>query len=260
MTEQPLSPESQPDSTRIDTLLRLASTAPDENLLRRFFAASTGAADTLTDTERRWVTTNLAANPAWQESWQRLEEEYGKAVAWTPSPPRPAIGERPPSRGLLSRRGVGRPLVAGLLGLVLLYGVLWAAGRFATPDTYPLAAVTDYENVLRATARSADVEAPSDFSTGAVALLAASRSTLGLFPHYDLAQTERARTHLRRAFDQTPEPFQRAEIAFFLAKAALMQNDVPAARAWLEQVPAQNVADYRDEAAALLQQLDRLED
>ena len=256
--------EGQPDSKRIDEFLRLAASAPDEDLLRRFFTACAGiepaTGDPLTTAQRRWVTTNLAANPVWQESWRRLEEEFGRAVAWPPAPPPPAAGvrDRPPSRGLLSGRGLGRHLVTGLLGLVLLYGVLWTVGRLSVPDTYTLAAVTDYKNALRTSARSADVEAASDFSTGAVALLAAPRTTLGLFPHYDRAQTERARTHLRRAFNQTSDPFQRAEIAFFLAKAALMQDDRPAARTWLEQVRIQNVADYRDEAAALLQQLDTL--
>ena len=96
---------------------------------------------------------------------------------------------------------------------------------------------------------------PWIFAEAARALLAAPQSTLGLFPRYDEARVAQALRHLHAAYDATLDPFQRAEIAFFLAKAYLMQQDVAPARGWLEQVQAQQVADYQAETARLLHAL-----
>ena len=64
-------------------------------------------------------------------------------------------------------------------------------------------------------------------------------------------------TQLESAFEGTSDPFQRAEAAFFLAKAHLMKADTEQAQQWLNQALEQQVADYRDEATALLNQLNR---
>jgi tetratricopeptide (TPR) repeat protein len=240
---------------RIDAYLRLALAAPDMVLLRRYFserADAEAASEPLTDAERHWVTTNLGNNPPWHEAWQELEADYGKSVAWTPAlmPTASKTTEaQEPSRRVV------RWLVAAAIAVFVLYGMLWAVGRLALPATHTLASVSAYQDVLRETTRGNSTGARSRFAQGGEALLAAHRSTFGVFPHYDDAYVQEALTHLHRAFERTHDPFQQAEITFFLAKAYLMQGDVATARFWLEQTLAQNVADYREDATTLLRHL-----
>lgn len=77
-SEDPLDPK------RIDALLRLSTAAPDAALLCRHFAMCAGQAGAvpLTGAERRWVITNLEANPPWREHWHRLEQDLGRSVDW----------------------------------------------------------------------------------------------------------------------------------------------------------------------------------
>ncbi len=248
------------DKPRIDQFVALALAAPDEALLRRYFAECAGSQPepsvSLTEAERRWVVVNLEANSGWQAAWRRLEEEAGRAVA-RPRQPLPPIPPRTPARAphrRERRRGAVRTALTGAVALVGIYGVLWTTGRVMQPATYQMASVQGYEAVLREQARSAESDL-GERAQGVNALLAAPRHTLGLFPRYDAEQAQRAATHLEEAFSATPDSFQRSEIAFFLAKAYLMQDDVPNARRWLEQGLAQQVADYREETIRLLETL-----
>ena len=264
MPQQPTPNKGSLDSKRIEDFLRLAMAAPDEALLRRHFAGCAGqpASAPLTDVERRWVVTNLQANASWQEHWQGLEAELGRPVSWVrkamPDMPKTVAQDRPSVKQAWRSRLLTAQCLApaAVLLVVFLYGVLWLTGRLLLPPTYALTSLTDYQEALTETVRSSQTDTRSDFARGAEALLAAPQSTIGLFPHHDRGQAERALTHLRRAFEQVQDPFERAEMAFFLAKASLMKDDVSSARHWLEQVLAQNVADYREDAATLLRQLE----
>lgn len=261
---EPSNPNEDPlDSKRIDDFLRLAVATPDEALLRRYFAVCAGqpVSVPLTDVERRWVVTNLQANAAWFEQWQALEAELGRPVAWRQEAmdePRPAAPDHPPARPARRSRFQTslRRVSTAILLVFVLYGALWLMGRLLLPPTHALASLAAYQEALTETVRSPRTDARGDFALGAEALLAAPQSTFGLFPRHDAAQVERARTHLRRAFEQAQDPFERAEVAFFLAKAALMKDDAASAKSWLERVLAQNVADYREDAAALLRHLE----
>jgi len=250
----------------INQFLRLALAPPDEALLRRYFAAceSDGIESPLTDAERRWATVNLDANSSWQQKWRELEKEFGKPVDWRVYTlfPRPTAKHQP----RFNWRAVGEffdlwqpawafRFAAAAIIFAALYGTLWVAGKARLSETYQLASIAEYQDELAAGIRGESSVSSREFSTGAAALLAAPQDWLGLFPHYDLAQANEAIKNFLAAFQNARDAFQRAEIAFFLAKAYLMQDEVSRAKHWLEQALAQNVADYREEASAMLQKL-----
>jgi len=169
-------------------------------------------------------------------------------------------GRPPPSRPWLTVIRSLRPqtwqgwAVAASLALFALYGTLWLVGRTSVPVTYALAEVAEYTEDLHGSVRGTDT--PGDLAQGAEALLAAPQSLLGLFPHYDQTQVERAITHLEQAFQASEESFLRERIAFFLGKAYLMQGNVAAARIWLETAQTQDVTVYQEETQALFRALD----
>lgn len=235
---------------RINTFVRLAIKPPEEDLLRVHFEACSELLDasstSLSTAQRRWVMSNLEANPTWQNSWRIFEKSLGRTVSWNPH------GSfrygRP--RGRLSAH---RRAAASILVGALVYGALWFGGRATLSKTYAWASLEGYETHLDQEARSSGTESQSAFASAAEILVATPSSTLGLFPHYDQARVNRAVQYLKIAYVATSDPFQRAEIAFFLAKTSLMKNDVPVAIEWLERVQAQNVADYRVDSRLLLE-------
>jgi hypothetical protein len=253
----------------INQYLRLAHAPPDEALLRRYFTACEGKknASSLTGAERRWVTVNLEANPVWQHAWAELEKEAGKAVDWRFHALYPEAQVKwkllQSLRSWMGRFQFSPPqwalryAIAAALVFAVLYGSLWLAGKQMLPRTYELASVDAYHEVLNVEIRGEGSAATREFSAGAAALRAARRDWLGLFPHYDQAQADTAIAHFHRAFEAANEPFQRAEFAFFLAKAYLMKTDLDHAKQWLEQTLAQNVADYREETRLLLEKLQK---
>lgn len=260
--------EDQLTASTIDQFLRLAKAPPDEALLRRYFSTCAGkeVISPLTAAERRWVTVNLDANPSWQQKWVELEEKNGKPVSWQlhARSAEPAVKSKSSHRmrwwaeffEIFQPQPAFRYAITAALVGAVLYGTLWLGGRLLLPQTYALASVDDYKEVLRVEVRGASSAATREFSAGAASLLAAPRHWLGLFAHYDPARVDTAMAHFHRAFGAANGPFQRAEIAFFLAKAHLMKDDAGHAKPWLEQTLAQNVAEYRDEAKALLEKLE----
>jgi len=261
--------KTQLEISTIDQFLRLAHAPPDEALLRHYFAACEREKTELplTEAERRWVSVNLEANPVWQHAWAELEKEAGKAVDWRFHALYPEAQVKwkllQSLRALVDRLHFYQPqwalryAIAAALVFAVLYGSLWLAGKQMLPRTYELASVDAYHEVLNVQIRGEGSAATREFSAGAAALRAARRDWLGLFPHYDEAQADTAIVHFHRAFEAANEPFQRAEIAFFLAKAYLMKTDLDHAKQWLEQTLAQNVADYREEAKLLLERLQK---
>lgn len=234
-----------PGRAQIDAFLRVAVTPPDEELLHRYRTAKAS----LTEAERSKVEANLAFNPHWQEAERRLvtEEEQKREG-------RPAFT---PLRFLRPRTLLDWAVAATIV-LLALYGILWFASRATLSESYSLASVSEdpYESRLIETVRRSENGPRGDFERGAAALLAAPRSTLGLFPHYDPVQADSAVLYLERAFEATTEAFQRAEIAFFLGKAYLMHENTTAARDWLNRSLDQNVSVYREDAQELLVALD----
>lgn len=242
----------------LDQAVRLALAAPDEALLRRYFESCTLAASTppITPAEHRWIRVNLEANPSWQAAWSRLEAEAGRAVDWRYVPVSALAPDRPPARGLRRIPAFARLGLAAAFLLIGLYGALWLTSRATRPSIYALASVSLYEDVIQGPVRGAAPDRQSAFRQGAEALFAAHRSTLGFFPRYDREQVEQAIALLRQAYEEADDDFQRAERAFFLAKAHLMREDVSGARYWLEQVREQEVVDYQEAADDLLRRLD----
>jgi hypothetical protein len=163
----------------------------------------------------------------------------------------PELPDAPPASPANPLRFLGR----GVLALLVLYGVLWMTGRATMPDTYALASLEGFEEVVDAYAAEVRAGSLDDHALGFEALQRATRRPLGLFPHYDVASVQRAVRSLTRAYEGTPDPAQRAELAFFLAKAHLMKGDVPAAQSWLETVRILKTTAYRTEAEALLERL-----
>jgi hypothetical protein len=160
------------------------------------------------------------------------------------------------------RRSAGRispvrvsALVLG--GVIAVLCTLWVLGLSARPDTYALASIAEYDEVLQTTVRGAEEAnaANPSFAAGASALLEAPVSTMGFFPRYDEDRAARAIQHLERSFHSSDDAFLRARAAFFLAKAHLMREETAEAERWLERVNEQNAAAYRDDAASLLQSL-----
>ena len=231
--------------SQIDSHVRLAAEPPDQELLRRYFQESDGATDTdrLTEAEKRWVATNIELNPTWQKAWSTIVEASSRKTSHF----------RRDHRSSHRRK---RLLMASLAGAISLYGVLWIGGRAFLPDTYPLASIKEHENHLDRQTRSTVTESQTRFAAASRAMLTANESTFGLFPGYDREKTRQAIKDLTRAFEMSSDPFERAEVAFFLAKAHLMESDALSARIWLQRVEAQQVADYRAEAAELLAELE----
>ena len=253
--------------SKIDQFLQLAKTPPDESLLRRFFSACAGEEieSPLTKNERRWVSLNMEANPSWQEKWTELENQFGesvdwKAEAWTPPEhidiPKPQRQRRTFAElfDVFVPVPALRFAAAAAPVIIVLYGGLRVIGTTTLSESYHLASISDYENVLSESVRGE--LSTSEFSAGVRELLAAHSDWFGLFPHYDLTRIDNAIPQLRIAFQDTEDEFQRTEIAFFLAKAYLMKEDAKSAKKWLNEVLAQNVADYREDAAELLKKLD----
>ncbi len=254
------------DSRTIERMLRLAHTPPDDALLRRYFNACAGKDDgsALTDAERRWLTVNLDANPNWQQKWKELEKEIGHSVDWRRQArfPQAAVKSEPVVKPRFFEEWLPRVqpqwafrLAFAAVVLAALYGTLWLVGRWGLPKTYELASVASHEEFLNVRVRGESVAAEAEFAAGAEALLSAPKDWLGLFPHYDRQKVDVAIVLLTRAFEATDDPFQRAEIAFFLAKAYLMKDEITGVKRWLNEALAQNVADYRREATELLKKL-----
>lgn len=270
-------PVIMPDKARIEEFLRWAEAPPDADLLRRYFNECAGLSieqeDKLQRGERLWVKENLMGNPSWQESWKGLEEGLGKRVNQGDLPSLPLLDQvpAPPVKSATSNflaslfaslRGISVSppfsplrLVPASIVLLALYGSLWLAGLAVQPQSHSLAAVADYKEEL--TDRRRNVTEVSDFTLGATALLSASESTFGLFPRYDEAIVDTAIVHLKRVFEESTSNL-RAKAAFFLAKAYLMQDDIPQARAMLQEVLNQNVTDFRTDAEDLMQKLEKL--
>lgn len=251
------------DPDKIDKMLRLANAPVDEELLRRYFDLCLGKEieSRLKDAERRWITVNLRSNPSWREKWKALEDQLGKSVDWQHlafyhrnlTKPKAETDDAVTWLATLqSRWAFGLAAVAVVL--VVLYGSLWLVGRWRLPETYKWASVEEFRDLLQVRVRGESAEAV--FSAGVESMLAAKQDWFGLFPHYDRERVESAVADFGRAFEDTSDPFQRAEIAFFLAKAYLMKEDETNARRWLNITLAQNVADYRQETIALLAKLD----
>jgi len=251
-----------PEKSDIDRLLKLAQQPPEEKLLRRFFQASKAHVDEhgFGDNEYRWLSINLKSNPLWQKKWRQLEQEAGILVDCnTLSPPK----VRPPEqehhfrwRLDLSRLAPSFRFATGLvLVLLISYSALRVVSEIKTPPTYELASLDDYKMDFPNRRRSAGIVSKSDFESALRLLFNAKRDWLGLWPRYHAARVNSAITLLRAEFDKTNEPFKRAEIAFLLGKASLMINHIEESRTWLELVLDQNVADYRQEAQHLLEQL-----
>ena len=232
-------------SSKLHDHLRLATEPPDPDLLRRYWHESTGSpkGTLLTEAEKRWVTTNIELNPAWQDAWSKVHNvtDLGKS---TPAADRPPFSHK-------------KRLVFKTLGsAALLYGLLWVGGRALLPETHALASTEAFENHLDRQTRSTSTEAQTRFAAAARSLLTADESTLGLFPRYDQERAQEAIENLNQAFAISSDPFERAEIAFFLGKAHLMRSNIDSARFWLKRVEVQQVTDYRSEAADLLEQIE----
>ena len=251
-----------PEKTDIDRLLRLAQQPPDDQLLRRFFQACKDHVEEhgFNHNEYRWLAINLKSNPLWQEKWRKLEQEAGIQVDWnTLSPPKVRQPEQENHfrwRLDIPRLAPSFRFAAGLaLVLLVSYGALRVVSELQTPPTYELASLDDFRTDFSNRRRSAGMIGKSDFESALRLLFNAKRDWLGLWPRYDATRVNSAIALLRAEFDKTDEPFKRAEIAFLLSKAYLMTNQIEEARTWLELVLDQNVADYRQEAQHLLEQL-----
>lgn len=235
---------------RINTFVRMAAQPPEEELLQLHFKACSDLGDQsssdLSRAQQRWVMSNLEANPEWQSSWKIREKSLGRKVSWNP----PGTFRYGFQKARMSTR---RRTAASLLVGALVYAALWFGGRATQPTTYAWASLERYEIHLDQEARGVGTVSQSAFARAAETLLAAPISIVGLFPHYDQTRVDRAAQYLTIAYATTSDPFQRAEIAFFLAKTSLMKNDLPLAIEWLERVQAQNVADYRVDSRLLLE-------
>jgi hypothetical protein len=238
----------------------LAISNPDEDLLQNHFDACSGrsylASAALTESQQEWVVSNLDANPSWQHSWKRRELRLGQAVSWMPQAqfPLQAAKASVVDRQLIFAPALRRTTAAVLSGIVL-YGVLWIGGYAVLPETYQWGSIAGHEELLGNEARNIGLDTESSFARAADNLLAAQQTTLGLFPHYDHVLVLGAVQYLDAAYRLTSDPFQRAEIAFFQAKAFLMLDDVSNAKEWLERVRAQRVPDYRADSELLLRAL-----
>lgn len=250
--------------TKVNEFLRMATRSPDAELLRRYFNACSGEdiEPTLTDLERRWVSVNLHGNPGWQKKWQELEKAFGQSVDWQKMgifvrQKKPAAKKRSVA-GLLNLlfpipayRYIAMPAIL----LLVIYGTLHIFSRATLPETHRLASVTGYEEILKVQVRGESPEYDREFVEGIRFLLMAEETWLGLFPDYTQAFVDSALKHLESALQLSRDPFQKAEIAFFLAKGYLMKDDAPRAEEWLHEVLKQEVADYRKETNELLKKI-----
>lgn len=256
------------DSDQVDPYLRLALEEPDLILLRAYFEAVQAGVpmQALSESEERWVVTNLNFNPPWQEAWGSLEDEVGQTVPWpmlrvdgTPEPPKKTPPpEAPPARKSRLTFLRRRRTLWMAAAVVVLYGVLWQGGRQLTGDTFEAASLQGQEASLLSAVRSSERRGDTAFIEGATALLDAPTSVLGLFPRYSQERATTAARELERAFLALTDPFQRAETAFYIAKAHLMLGDPDTARRWLQTADEQGVVDFQDDIARVLSALEAL--
>ena len=99
----------------------------------------------------------------------------------------------------------------------------------------------------------------SAFEKGVQALLAAQRSTLGLFPSYDQHLVQEGIEHLEEALGTQSDVFKEGTILYLLAKASLMVDEPLEARRWLNRLMNLDFdlqgEFYAHEAARLLEAL-----
>lgn len=182
-----------------------------------------------------------------------------------------------------------KAVAAAVVVLVVLYGMLWFAGRqgLFESKTDILASLEPFNNRLQfiVSAYRSPTKGPDELPDvdvtmerlvqGIEALQVAHRRALGLFPHYDLARVAEAITHLEQTHqdltalwqarqgqpDELEDEPQRALAAFLLAKAHLMKGDIATTRRWLDALLQMHpeVPDYKQEAAALKADLAAME-
>ncbi len=142
--------------------------------------------------------------------------------------------------------------VAAVIFIMAFYG----GYRLSLPEYIGLAELNQWQQKnLRHETRGEPAATKGEFARGTEALLSARQTKWGIFPYFEPQQVEQAITHLHNAFVKTEDPVNRNKIAFFLAKAFLMQEDVSAARQWLNKALASEAVAYREEATKLLEQL-----
>ena len=144
-----------------------------------------------------------------------------------------------------------------------LYGLLWFLSQSSLSPTFELANVNSYESQILDLSTNTRIVNPDsamneNLKRGTQALLSAPVNTLGLFPRYERFQVLQAINHLIPAYETSNSEFVRAEIAFYIAKAFLMLEDLPQSKQWLQISLAQNVTLKRKEAQGLLQALNQL--
>nr|BCX00374.1 MAG: hypothetical protein KatS3mg041_0420 [Bacteroidota bacterium] len=211
--------------------------------------------DLLSPQEQDEVRRFLDAHPQWREEFERYRrlyrllraefpEETGEPVSIPIPPiqrftnPIPRIHPRGRVR-FLHRTSSWAAAAVLLLGL---YGGLWWYGEktrapWVRLAEVPKGLVSPVQVVLRDSAPQPSDSLHRVLARAIEELQRAPRSYAGLFPHFDPERVQRAIALLERIQRlRGLETWEGVEARYFLAKAYLMQGNLPRARALLEEL------------------------
>ena len=140
------------------------------------------------------------------------------------------------------------------------YGSLRIASHVLLPEIHEIASIDRYENRLRNQISPRGTSTEPKYAEGVSKLLAAESDVIGLFPKYDQQLAQEAAETLIEAYEETSDEILKAERAFFIAKAYLMQDNRGEARIWLDDIRTLKVAAFQADALALIQDLEALDE
>lgn len=140
---------------------------------------------------------------------------------------------------IFHRPALGYTFAAAIL-ILALSGTLWSLGPIPMSQTASLAYLDDDDLAEELKQiRGEDALADEAYNGGMKLLHAAQQRRWLFFLAYDPSLSGEAVERLEYAYTNTSREFERAVIAFYLAKAHLMREDLDSTVHWLQEVIAQ---------------------
>ncbi|NNE34656.1 MAG: hypothetical protein HKN13_05445 [Rhodothermales bacterium] len=214
-------PSSKGTDLSLGDLLRLATSEPDADLLLRYAKSrsrSLGGRSALTPAEIKWIETNLSCNPLWQLAWRATQNDIFNV-----------------SVGRTKRLIVGAAVVLSLL----------SAGWLNTLQTAGLSARAEVDNVLRNIADPAGT-IETERGMGRATLVVASGWNLSLMGA--IGGVDSSLSSLESRYAATDDPFQKGEIAYWIANLNEGAGKYEVARRWYDRSVNSRSMEYRKEA------------
>jgi hypothetical protein len=231
MTLEEFSPEG--DDLSLGDLLGLAMSEPDQELLYRYAKSRSTAPsrdNALTPAELKWVETNLSCNPLWQDAWPAVRASEGNG-----------------------RFGGARRTLVGTLLVFSMVTMAWMNTLYDAD----LSGQSRIDHVLRDVA-GASRALEAEIVPGTVEIVLNGGWNLSFAG--SLREVEDLLQQLEVRFNATADPFQRGEIAYWLASLNETTGHFSAASHWYTASLESRSTEYRDAARRGAERISRRSD